>query len=58
LTKFKQENNTSNKLGKVGGEVAAAEPEENIRKVFAAARCAILICDNQELLSSSPKAGA
>jgi hypothetical protein len=55
LTKFKQENNTSNKLG---GEVAAAEPEENIRKVFAAARCAILICDNQELLSISPKAGA
>jgi hypothetical protein len=29
LTKFKQENNASNKLGKVGGEVAA-EPEENI----------------------------
>ena len=27
-------------------------------KFLQAARCAILICDNQELLSSSPKAGA
>jgi hypothetical protein len=34
LTKFKQENNTSNKLGKVGGEVAAAEPVENICIAF------------------------
>jgi hypothetical protein len=33
LTKFKQENNASNKLGKVGGEVAA-EPEENIHIAF------------------------
>jgi len=30
LTKFKQENNASNNLGKVGREVAA-EPEANIR---------------------------
>jgi hypothetical protein len=34
LTKFKQENNASNKLGKVGEEVAAAEPVENIRIAF------------------------
>jgi hypothetical protein len=34
LTKFKPENNASNKLGKVGGEVAAAEPGENIRIAF------------------------
>jgi hypothetical protein len=42
LTKFKQENKASNKLGKVGGEVAAAEPEENIRKVF----CSSKVCNS------------